>query len=224
MVYVKKTFRSLLVLTIWFGLCSASAVPLQAQTLEQYDNLTGNTSTLNNSNPTINKGQIGEQLATCAAYALIMENVSITDLNIRDIWRDRQLALSQQLKDHMISHSNQAVLEKDIQLILTSNAQWLTNHIFFPNQDGQGVVNPSREHSVKQYVMSFCPELYDRIDLQIAEEKGVVVPETSLSIMENKKWDNGMIADRDNNADIPENDPETATVPAKQPETDNKKR
>ena len=223
MVYVKKTFRSLLVLTIWFGLCSANAVPLQAQTLEQYDNLTDNTSTLNNSNPTINKGQIGEQLATCAAYALIMENVSITDLNIRDIWRDRQLALSQQLKDHMISHSNQAVLEKDIQLILTSNAQWLTNHIFFPNQDGQGVVNPSREHSVKQYVMSFCPALYDRIDLQIAEEKGVVVPETSLSIMENKKWDNGMIADRDNNADIPENDLETATVPAKQPETDNKK-
>ena len=223
MVYVKKTFRSLLVLTIWFGLCLASAVHLQAQTLEQYDNHTGNTSTLNNSNPTINKGQIGEQLATCAAYALIMENVSITNLNIRNIWRDRQLTLSQQLKDHMISHSNQAVLEKDIQLILTSNAQWLTNHIFFPNQDGQGVVNPSQEHSVKQYVMSFCPTLYDQIDLQIAEAKGVVVPESSLTIMENKKWDNGMIAGRDINAGINEDIQETATVPAKQPEIDNKK-
>ena len=63
--------------------------------------------------------------------------------------------------------------------------------------------------------MSFCPTLYDRIDLQIAEAKGVVVPESSLTIMENKKWDNGMIADRDNNAGITEDSQETATVPAK---------
>ncbi len=47
--------------------------------------------------------------------------------------------------------------------------------------------------------MSFCPTLYDKIDLQIAEAKGVVIPKTSLSIMEDNKWDQGMIDDRNTN-------------------------
>lgn len=200
--FVRKSFRFLPVLSICFSLCFVSTGSLQAQTLphtdtNQHEDQSSSPIAIH---PTINKGQIGEQLATCAAYALIMEQVSITDLAIRDIWRDRFVTLNQDLKDHMTVHSNQTVLGKDVLFIIKSNAQWLNNHIFFPDQDGQGVVNPSQEHSVKQYVMSFCPPLYDRIDLQIAEAKGVIIPKTLLSIMENHKWDQGMIDDRNASA------------------------
>lgn len=190
--YVKKLFHSLLFLTLWAGFSTVAA----NSTFAQSSNQITDTPYPTDIHPAINKGKLGEQLAICTAYAMIMEKVSITEMEIRDIWRDREIILSKQLKDHLNSHSNQIVLENDIRFIITSNAEWLNNHIFFPDQDGQGVVNPSQEHSVKQYVISFCPSLYAKVDLQIAETKGMVVPDNSVSIMENKKWDEGLIADR----------------------------
>ena len=155
--------------------------------------------------PTINKGQIGEQLAICSAYASMMENVTIIELKIRDIWRQRHIMLSDELRQHLINHSNQSVLEIDIRYIIDSKATWLSHHIFFPDPEGYGVVNASQQHTVKQYVMSFCPPLYDKIDLQFAEAKGVVEPGSPLTIMTENKWGNGMINTRqDEESDKPD--------------------
>ena len=84
--FVRKSFRFLPVLSICFSLCFESIGSIQAQTLPRTDtNQHEDQSTAPITiHPTINKGQIGDQLATCAAYALIMEQVSITDLAIRD--------------------------------------------------------------------------------------------------------------------------------------------
>ncbi len=103
--FVKISLRVLPVLTICFCLCFASVGSLQAQTLEQLDTNqnTDQPANPNLINPTINKGQIGEQLATCAAYAMIMEQVSITDMAIRDIWHDRFITLSRELKGSYVS-------------------------------------------------------------------------------------------------------------------------
>lgn len=146
--------------------------------------------------PSINKGQIGEQLAICSAYALMMENVTIIELKIRDIWRQRQIMLSDQLRQHLINHSQQTVLESDISYIIDSKSTWLSHHIFFPDPEGLGVVNASQQHTVKQYVMSFCPPLYDKIDLQVAEATGVIEPGSPLTIMTDNKWGNGLINSR----------------------------
>ncbi len=65
--FVKISFRFLPVLSICFSLCFASVGSLQAQTLEHTDtNQHEDQSTAPIAiHPTINKGQIGEQLATC---------------------------------------------------------------------------------------------------------------------------------------------------------------
>jgi hypothetical protein len=116
----------------------------------------------------ITKGKLSEQAAICAAYANVMEKVTLINPKDSQIWQQRRLDITKQWQDYLETQTGQAVITSALEDIVKNYGRWMTDKIFFPDPNSQETVSPSSEESVQQYITTFCPAMFREADTRIA--------------------------------------------------------
>jgi len=116
----------------------------------------------------INKGKLSEQAAICAAYAIVMEKVTLINPKDSLIWELRRNDITNQWQQYLETQTGQIVTSSSLNDIVKNYGRWMTDKIFFPDPNSQETVSPSSEESVQQYITTFCPAMFRESDTRIA--------------------------------------------------------
>jgi len=116
----------------------------------------------------INKGKLSEQAAICAAYAIVMEKVTLINPKDSLIWELRRNDITNQWQQYLETQTGQIVTSSSLNDIVKNYGRWMTDKIFFPDPNSQETVSPSSEESVQQYITTFCPAMFREADTRIA--------------------------------------------------------
>src|SRR6056300_155879 len=116
----------------------------------------------------INKGKLSEQAAICAAYAIVMEKVTLINPKDSLIWELRRNDITNQWQQYLETQTGQIVTSASLNDIVKNYGRWMTDKIFFPDPNSQETVSPSSEESVQQYITTFCPAMFRESDTRIA--------------------------------------------------------
>jgi hypothetical protein len=119
----------------------------------------------------INKGKLSEQAAICAAYANVMEKVTLINPIDSQVWQYRRLDITKQWQEYLETQTGQSVIPSALEDIVKNYGRWMTDRIFFPDPNSQETVSPSSEESVQQYITTFCPAMFREADTRIAMAK-----------------------------------------------------
>jgi hypothetical protein len=123
---------------------------------------------VNNDASIINKGKLSEQAAICAAYAIVMEKVTLINPKDSLIWELRRNDITNQWQQYLETQTGQIVTSSSLNDIVKNYGRWMTDKIFFPDPNSQETVSPSSEESVQQYITTFCPAMFREADTRIA--------------------------------------------------------
>lgn len=123
---------------------------------------------VNNDASIINKGKLSEQAAICAAYAIVMEKVTLINPKDSLIWELRRNDITNQWQQYLETQTGQIVTSSSLNDIVKNYGRWMTDKIFFPDPNSQETVSPSSEESVQQYITTFCPAMFRESDTRIA--------------------------------------------------------
>ena len=123
---------------------------------------------VNNDASIINKGKLSEQAAICAAYAIVMEKVTLINPKDSLIWELRRNDITNQWQQYLETQTGQIVTSSSLNDIVKNYGRWMTDKIFFPDPNSQETVSPSSEQSVQQYITTFCPAMFRESDTRIA--------------------------------------------------------
>ena len=123
---------------------------------------------VNNDASIINKGKLSEQAAICAAYAIVMEKVTLINPKDSLIWELRRNDITNQWQQYLETQTGQIVTSSSLNDIVKNYGRWMTDKIFFPDPNSQETVSPSSEESVQQYITTFCPAMFRESDTRLA--------------------------------------------------------
>ena len=123
---------------------------------------------VNNDASIINKGKLSEQAAICAAYAIVMEKVTLINPKDSLIWELRRNDITNQWQQYLETQTGQIITSSSLNDIVKNYGRWMTDKIFFPDPNSQETVSPSSEESVQQYITTFCPSMFRESDTRIA--------------------------------------------------------
>ena len=149
---------------------------------------------VNNDASIINKGKLSEQAAICAAYAIVMEKVTLINPKDSLIWELRRNDITNQWQQYLETQTGQIVTSSSLNDIVKNYGRWMTDKIFFPDPNSQETVSPSSEESVQQYITTFCPAMFRESDTRIAMARPDLFMAKKLSPETNDDNDDNYIA------------------------------
>lgn len=142
----------------------------------------------------INKGKLSEQAAICAAYAIVMEKVTLINPKDSLIWELRRNDITNQWQQYLETQTGQIVTSSSLNDIVKNYGRWMTDKIFFPDPNSQETVSPSSEESVQQYITTFCPAMFRESDTRIAMARPDLFMAKKLAPENNDDNDDNYIA------------------------------
>ncbi len=142
----------------------------------------------------INKGKLSEQAAICAAYAIVMEKVTLINPKDSLIWELRRNDITNQWQQYLETQTGQIVTSSSLNDIVKNYGRWMTDKIFFPDPNSQETVSPSSEESVQQYITTFCPAMFREADTRIAMARPDLFMAKKLAPENNDDNDDNYIA------------------------------
>ena len=142
----------------------------------------------------INKGKLSEQAAICAAYAIVMEKVTLINPKDSLIWELRRNDITNQWQQYLETQTGQIVTSSSLNDIVKNYGRWMTDKIFFPDPNSQETVSPSSEESVQQYIATFCPAMFRESDTRIAMARPDLFMAKKLAPENNDDNDDNYIA------------------------------
>jgi len=142
----------------------------------------------------INKGKLSEQAAICAAYAIVMEKVTLINPKDSLIWELRRNDITNQWQQYLETQTGQIVTSSSLNDIVKNYGRWMTDKIFFPDPNSQETVSPSSEESVQQYITTFCPAMFRESDTRIAMARPDLFMVKKLASENNDDNDDNYIA------------------------------
>jgi len=142
----------------------------------------------------INKGKLSEQAAICAAYAIVMEKVTLINPKDSLIWELRRNDITNQWQQYLETQTGQIVTSSSLNDIVKNYGRWMTDKIFFPDPNSQETVSPSSEESVQQYISTFCPAMFRESDTRIAMARPDLFMAKKLAPENNDDNDDNYIA------------------------------
>ena len=142
----------------------------------------------------INKGKLSEQAAICAAYAIVMEKVTLINPKDSLIWELRRNDITNQWQQYLETQTGQIVTSSSLNDIVKNYGRWMTDKIFFPDPNSQETVSPSSEESVQQYITTFCPAMFRESDTRIAMARPDLFMAKKLALENNDDDDGNYIA------------------------------
>ena len=142
----------------------------------------------------INKGKLSEQAAICAAYAIVMEKVTLINPKDSLIWELRRNDITNQWQQYLETQTGQIVTSSSLNDIVKNYGRWMTDKIFFPDPNSQETVSPSSEESVQQYITTFCPAMFRESDTRIAMARPDLFMAKKLTPENNDDNDDNYIA------------------------------
>ncbi|MDA0307907.1 hypothetical protein OAR27_00230 [Alphaproteobacteria bacterium] len=149
---------------------------------------------VNNDASIINKGKLSEQAAICAAYAIVMEKVTLINPKDSLIWELRRNDITNQWQQYLETQTGQIVTSSSLNDIVKNYGRWMTDKIFFPDPNSQETVSPSSEESVQQYITTFCPAMFRESDTRIAMARPDLFMAKKLAPENNDDNDDNYIA------------------------------
>jgi len=149
---------------------------------------------VNNDASIINKGKLSEQAAICAAYAIVMEKVTLINPKDSLIWELRRNDITNQWQQYLETQTGQIVTSSSLNDIVKNYGRWMTDKIFFPDPNSQETVSPSSEESVQQYITTFCPAMFREADTRIAMARPDLFMAKKLAPENNDDNDDNYIA------------------------------
>ena len=149
---------------------------------------------VNNDASIINKGKLSEQAAICAAYAIVMEKVTLINPKDSLIWELRRNDITNQWQQYLETQTGQIVTSSSLNDIVKNYGRWMTDKIFFPDPNSQETVSPSSEESVQQYITTFCPAMFRESDTRIAMARPDLFMAKKLTPENNDDNDDNYIA------------------------------
>ena len=149
---------------------------------------------VNNDASIINKGKLSEQAAICAAYAIVMEKVTLINPKDSLIWELRRNDITNQWQQYLETQTGQIVTSSSLNDIVKNYGRWMTDKIFFPDPNSQETVSPSSEESVQQYITTFCPSMFRESDTRIAMARPDLFMAKKLAPENNDDNDDNYIA------------------------------
>jgi len=148
--------------------------------------------TVNSNTSIINKGKLSEQAAICAAYAIVMEKVTLINPKDSLIWEMRRQDITNQWQAYLETQTGQSVSPSSLDGIVKNYGRWMTDKIFFPDPNSQETVTPSSEESVQQYITSFCPAMFRQADARIAMMRPDLYMKKNPNLEDEANTDNNM--------------------------------
>ena len=149
---------------------------------------------VNNDASIINKGKLSEQAAICAAYAIVMEKVTLINPKDSLIWELRRNDITNQWQQYLETQTGQIVTSSSLNDIVKNYGRWMTDKIFFPDPNSQETVSPSSEESVQQYITTFCPAMFREADTRISMARPDLFMAKKLAPENNDDNDDNYIA------------------------------
>ena len=149
---------------------------------------------VNNDASIINKGKLSEQAAICAAYAIVMEKVTLINPKDSLIWELRRNDITNQWQQYLETQTGQIVTSSSLNDIVKNYGRWMTDKIFFPDPNSQETVSPSSAESVQQYITTFCPAMFRESDTRIAMARPDLFMAKKLAPENNDDNDDNYIA------------------------------
>ena len=148
--------------------------------------------TVTSNTSVISKGKLSEQAAICAAYAIVMEKVTLITPKDSLIWEKRRQDITNQWQAYLETQTGQKVSQSSLNDIVQNYGRWMTDKIFFPDPNSQETVSPSSEQSVQQYITTFCPAMFREADTRIAMQRPDLYMSKTLEPESEDSNDNSM--------------------------------